>query len=120
LAGGTKLLTLPDHKFIMGLFWQWFKKVGHVILPRNIRAEGVFGTGDPFYTGLLAGAYEATVGMLNLREKIRLCGDFDRSVLELSVDVSGRMSLIQIIRPTIWLILQKPVRKFIKEYIKKS
>jgi hypothetical protein len=99
----------------MELLWKWFKKFSHVILPKRMQVSGTFGTGDPFYTGLLLGFYEASAGVLGLRDKIRLEGDFEQAVFTCSARLSGHISPVRMLIPTVWLALQKPVRDIFKK-----
>jgi hypothetical protein len=110
------LLTSPNLKIMIGLFMQWLVKFAKTLMPKKIKVNGIIGTGDPYYTGLLLGFYEAVAGCLRIRENVCLTADFNQPVLSVSLAASGHMSFAELIWPTLWICLQKPMRKIIKGY----
>jgi hypothetical protein len=114
------LLTSPNLKTMISLAFKCLKKYKRVLTPWRISAEGVVGTGDPYTTGLLLGAYEAGAGMLRLRDRVRFAGDFEQAVFKADVNAYGYFTLAGLVRPLIWLLWQKPIRDEIKNIIWKK
>jgi hypothetical protein len=116
----ASLLTYPNLKIIMGLFYRCLKKYAKILLPKRFNLQGVVGTGDPYYTGLLLGAYEAVAGCFRFRQRVRLTGDFYNRVCNIDLNVSGHISIAAALWPMLWLYLHKPVRVIIKQYRKQE
>lgn len=112
------VLTYPDSKIIMRLCLQFAQKELRAIKPTKIKVVGQVGLDDPCHTGLLLGAYEMAAGMWGLRRDIQISGDFTKPVLQLDMAVAGALRIGSLIKPVIWLLVQKPVFRIIIKYLK--
>ena len=111
------ILTYPDRKIIIGLCFQCMFKFLKALKPKLLDISGVIGFEDPYNTGLFMGAYEATIGIMQLRHKIRILGSYHEKALMLNIKAKGRACLWRLIWPFIWLYLHKPIRVVIHEHI---
>ena len=82
------------------------------ILPRRIRGEVIFGTGDPCSTGEALGAIAAVYPFLP--KELTLIPDFEEAVLEADVTFKGHITIAVILYHVIRLILNKDVKKMMK------
>ncbi len=81
----------------------------------RIRLSGVYGTGDPALTGMLAGL----IAVLNTGyHKINLEADFSEPALDLTGEISARIVPVVILWLTMRLLLAKPARKLWCPYLK--
>lgn len=88
-------------------------------LALRLRLVVSFGAGDPVSTALMAGPVSAVVypfaHAANARRSgsfdLRLRPVFDREVLTVSFDLSGRTSLYAVLRPLVGFALRREVRK---------
>jgi len=108
------ILTYPHLKTIIKLTLQCLKKTMKVILPKKFEIDGRVGFEDPASTGLVFGAYETVVGMLGLRDKIRLGADFAEPGIRMKIAAKGSISAARLSWPVIVLLCKKPIRDFIK------
>jgi len=115
LAHLRALLTYPDLKIIIGLCLRGIQKLLHALKPKHLDIYGVVGFDDPAVTGWFMGAYEAAAGTMGLRHKIRLAGSYHEKALRLDIDAKGRIRLIRLIWPLIWLYMKKPIRTLINK-----
>ncbi|MCL2364759.1 MAG: DUF2953 domain-containing protein [Defluviitaleaceae bacterium] len=109
-----RILTYPELKIIIGLVLTCLKRFLRVLLPKRFDIVGLVGFDDPATTGMALGAYESIVGMLNLRQRIRLAADFTKPGVRLKISAGGGISAARMLRPLISLYMKKPVRRFIK------
>jgi len=116
------VLTYPQGKTIIKLVFEALRRMGRVILPKQLRVTGQIGFADPSATGMFVGAYEALTGALRLRHKVSLCGDFtaESTVVRLDITARGSISVARLSVPVIWLLLKKPIRKLIKDIMRKE
>ncbi len=80
----------------------------------RIRLSGVYGTGDPALTGMLAGLIAA---MNTGYHKINLEADFREPALELTGEISARIVPLVILWLTMRLLLAKPARTLWYPYL---
>jgi len=113
------ILTYPELKTIIKLIFNALRKTCRVILPRRLRISGEVGFEDPSTTGFLMGAYEAGVGMLRLRDKINIIGNFtaDSTIIRLNIFARGSVSVARLSIPFIMLVIKKPIRTLIKDIL---
>ena len=114
----NEVLTYPHRKTIMGIVLKWFKKISVILKPKQLSISGTIGFADPALTGMLIGFYEALAGVFKLRRQVRLAGDFsaDATEVKLNIFLRGKLCVARLIWPTIWLVLQKPVRGLLKDF----
>jgi len=93
------------------------KKLYKKIKPKYFKVKGTIGLGDPCSTGQFIGLYEACSNAAGLRSAIDLKGDYEQSIHDVDIDISGRFSLISIIMPFIWFVTRHEIRDF-KAYSK--
>jgi len=115
LAHLRAILTYPNLKTIIGLCLRGIQKLFRAIKPKHLDIYGVVGLDDPAMTGWFMGAYEAAMGTMNLRQKIRLAGSYHEKTLRLDIDAKGRVRLIILLWPLLWLYLKKPIRIIINK-----
>ena len=110
-------LTEIDVKTIIGLVFQCLQKFVKAIKPKRFKISGVVGFDDPATTGWAMGAYEAFVGVTGLRPHIRLLGSYHEKALRLDIHARGRIRVIRLFTPFIWLYLKKPIRTLIHKHL---
>jgi len=110
LKQAKAVLTYPDRKIIIGLCFQCLKKFVKALKPKVLDIKGVIGFDDPCTTGWAMGAYEAAAGVMQLRHKVRLVGNYCEKALELDIEAKGRTRLWGLLWPFIWLYQHKPIR----------
>jgi len=110
-------LTDPDTKIIIGLGFRALWKVVRALKPKKLSVVGIVGFEEPHVTGWVMGAYEALVGMLGLRQYVRLTGDFTQKALYLDIQARGGFRIIRFLWIGLWLYLHKKVRLFLRKYI---
>lgn len=87
-----------------------------MILPDRIRADILFGTGDPADTAEVLAAYSAFYPMLY--KKVSYEPDFDRKVLKGDIHVKGHITLFTILYCVLVCYFNKDVKKTIKRFKK--
>ena len=87
-----------------------------MILPDRIRADILFGTGDPADTAEVLAAYSALYPMLYKRVSYE--PDFDRKVLKGDIHVKGHITLFTILYCVLVCYFNKDVKKTIKRFKK--
>jgi len=111
------VLTDPNRKFIINLCLRCLRKFFKALKPRHLDISGIIGFDDPCTTGWAMGTYEAAVGVIGIRENVRLLGNYYEKALELNLQAEGRTRLWGLIWPFIWLYLHKKFRVFLREHI---
>ena len=112
-----EIWTYPDRKLITSLCIRCLQKFIKALKPRHLDIAGVVGFEDPCTTGWAMGAYEAIVGTLGLRHKVRILGSYIEKALELRIELNGRTRVWGLLWPFIWLYLQKPIRTVIHKHL---
>ncbi len=87
-----------------------------MILPDKIRADILFGTGDPADTAEILATYSALYPVLY--KKVSFEPDFDRKVIGADVHVKGHITLFTILYCTLVCYFNKDVKKTIKRFKK--
>jgi len=113
-------LTSAHVKTTIRLGTTALKKMLKVLIPKKLDVSGVVGFADPAHTGWFIGFYEAVVGLFNIRQQVRFAGDFEASATVVRVDafVQGSVSVARLAWPLIWLVLHRPVRFAIRDFLK--
>lgn len=117
LKQAKAVLTHPDRKIIMRLCLKCLQKFMKALKPKHLDIHGVIGFDDPSVTGQVMGAYEAAMGVMGLRHKVRILGNYFEKALELNIEAEGRTRLWGLIWPLIWLYLRKPIRVILHKYL---
>ncbi|MCL2501473.1 MAG: hypothetical protein FWE90_14215 [Defluviitaleaceae bacterium] len=107
------VLTYPELKTIIRLTLHFLKKTMKVLLPKRFDVYGTVGFEDPALTGMVIGFYETVAALLSIREKVRVSADFAESGVTFKVYAAGSVSVSRLTRPVVWLLIKKPIRKFI-------
>ena len=107
-------LEEPSHVRTFGrVKGEIFRLLRHY-LPREIRAEGPVGTGDPASTGQLLGAIYTFYPLYCEKGDIRVAGDFEEAMAAGRLYLKGHIRLIIVLFSGIRLLLDKNIRKLIK------
>jgi hypothetical protein len=116
------VLTDSQGKTIIKLVLVTIKKILLVLRPKYFDISGVVGFSDPSQTGMFFGAYEAVAGIFRIRDNVRLWGDFntETTVIKTRGEVRGSVSIFRLMLPVASLVLKKPVRKLIKDVLRKD
>ena len=117
LRQAKAVLTYPDLKTIIGLCFQCMQKFIKALKPKQLDISGVVGFDDPAATGWFMGAYEAAAGIMELRSKVRLMGNYHEKALRLDIKGRGRTRVGRLFWPFLWLYMKKPIRVVIHEHI---
>ena len=113
-----ELLEREDTRIAVGtVFRQAFRILRHV-MPRELRADFVVGTGDPAADGRIA----AWQGMLYpvLHDKVLILPDFEKKRAEGSFFIKGRITVFSLLICGLAVILKKEVRLLIGRLRKKE
>ena len=117
----TKVWTYPNRKKIVTLTLKMLKRLWKIIKPKKLNIFGEVGFADPSQTGFLFAAYGVAQGFLNIRKYVQLSGNFDtpHTVVQLDIYAKGSISVARMILPILNWVRKKPIRKLIKDAIKK-
>lgn len=88
------------------------------IRPRHIRADILFGTGEPDTTGYAYGAYCMLSPFLGPRFLVR--PDFERAVLQGEFDISGHVTVFVLVFNALKLMFDRKFRWFMRKLKKKE
>jgi hypothetical protein len=110
------VLTHKDLKIIIDILFKYVKMTFRYLIPKRFTVTGTVGLNDPYKTGLLIGGVYGLAGALNKEQHIRVSGDFNNPALRLEVYASGRVSMVGISAPFIWMVTRKPVFRLLKEH----
>lgn len=91
-------------------------KILKMIMPDKIKADVVFGSGDPALTAELMGAYGALYH--KLYKKVYFTPDFEEKVLEGEVHLKGHIRLFTIVWSAAVVYLNRDVKRVIKRFKK--
>jgi len=111
------VLTYPNRKIIIDLVLHTAKKLFKIVKPKRFIITGTVGFSDPSTTGLFVGACEAAAEYFNIRQNVRLGGNFDTAKTEASLQINakGSISMARVALPIIRLWLKKPIRTLIRD-----
>lgn len=102
---------------ILLLLWRLLKPV----LPKQMKVKALFGTGDPFSSAQILGAYEAAYPLIFLHNRKRdldLTVDLQEKQLDLSGFASGRFMLQSFVWALIRALLNQDIRRLIRFVLK--
>lgn len=108
----------PDGRELIWRFrralWYCFRR----IRPRRLHLAVRFGFEDPSRTGTCMAAYGvlSSLCLADIKQyRIDIDPDFENSILEGSLEMKGRIALYMILFPAVRLVLNKKVRKLIRD-----
>lgn len=107
-----KILKMPDKGKLIKAFIKLIKDLFKELKPDYIYLRAKLGTGDPCQTGKYTGIAYAVSGFIGADAEIT--PDFENTVLEGKLRLTGSFFSFRIIYIGLRFILQKPVRNFIK------
>jgi len=113
------VLEYPNKRLIAGLVMGTLKKMAKLLKPKHINISGTIGFADPAATGMFFAAYESVTHLLNIRQNVKLDGNFDteKTTVVLDVYAKGSISIGRMMLPLIGLALKKPIRKIIVDML---
>jgi len=113
------VLEFPNKRLIASLVMGTLKKMAKLLKPKHINISGTIGFTDPATTGMFFAAYESVAHLLDIRQNVKLDGNFDteKTTVALDVYVKGSISVGRMILPLIGLALKKPIRELIIDLI---
>lgn len=91
------------------------KKLGRHVMPTKLKADLIFGTGDPCSTGQALGFIAVLYGLYG--DKLNITPDFENKRLEGTVYARGRIRFVTILIIFIKLIIDKRFKEFKKNVI---
>jgi len=97
---------------IIKLVLHTFRKIGNSLLPKHIDICGQLALSDPGTTGMYLSLYEAMAGMFNIRNVIRINGDYEAEEITVrgSAEICGKIVIRRILGHMIRLIFKRPIR----------
>jgi len=103
-----------EYKGVIKFVLFHIKKTVLSFLPKKFKARLIFGTEDPALTGCILGG--ASMLYAFTKDKLIITPDFEETKLQGEVDFKGRIYIAVIVYHGLRVILDKRVRKIIKEY----
>lgn len=89
------------------------RKILKSLRPRKLRADILFGTGAPDTTGYAFGVYGMLMPLLG--PEVVVTPDFQRAVFQGSFQASGFMTLFELLRQVLLVVLDKRLKQFLKK-----
>ncbi len=108
-------IQVESNKEAFKITFQSIKKIIKHILPKELRSELRFGTGDPCSTGQALGAFGIVYSFYG--DKVQITPDFENKVLEGKHYARGRIRLVTIMIIVIKLILDKRFKQLTKNIV---
>lgn len=101
-------------KTALGISWTSLRRLLKHLAPARLKAEIIFGTGDPCSTGQALGVLAFFYGIYG--EHIKLTPDFENKIIEGKLYVRGRIRLITILIIVIKLLIDKKFKEMMKNF----
>jgi hypothetical protein len=108
-----EFLNRDENSGLLKHITKYVIKIIRWIFPNKISASIEFGLDDPAVTGYLAGA--ASVLYVVTKHKLHLVPNFNEVILRGQFNIKGRLFLFQVLYYIIRVIIDKRVRRLIKE-----
>jgi hypothetical protein len=108
-------IQVESNKEAFKITFQSIKKIIKHVLPKELKSELRFGTGDPCSTGQALGALGIVYSFYG--DKVQITPDFENKVLEGKHDARGRIRLVTILIIVIKLILDKRFKQLTKNIV---
>lgn len=114
IAGTVELLKQfwQENKAAFRFLFQKVAAMGRALLPKKVKGTIWFGTGDPATTGELTGALAVLYGFYG--NTLNLYPDFTRAIFMGELFIVGRIRLFTFLRICITVVMDKNVRRLIK------
>lgn len=107
-------LTDSSNKEGIKKIWLSIKKVVKHIIPKKVKGEVHFGTGDPCSTGEVLGVISLTYHLY--QKSVKILPDFNEEILEGYLNAKGRIRLFTLAIVCIKLLLDKNFKQLLKSY----
>ena len=108
----------PERSEIIKLTLNFIKKLIQKNKPKNISIIGTVGFETPDKTGIFLGFLSVINSYLMFN--LDILGDFEKEILELNINIDGKLILWKAIYPTIKYILKDPILKIVKKLLSKK
>lgn len=114
IVGAVELVKQfwQENKAAIKVIFQKVAAMLKALLPKKVEGTIWFGTGDPCTTGELTGALAVLYGFYG--DKLHLYPDFTQAVFMGELFIAGRIRLFTFLRICITVVLDKNVRRLIK------
>lgn len=111
-----KFQTYPGKQELMRLFKKELFYILKKIRPRKLMIDMEFGMEDPSVTGLIMAGYGIITSLWSCKGySMMVAPDFENKVLQGNIHLKGRVALYVFAFPALRIILNKRVRKLIKD-----
>jgi hypothetical protein len=101
----------PDRQAIWDMTVDFAKREWRAVKPRMFRVTGRFGLDSPDKTGYAVGAAGVAKTLTGLN--IKLAGDFDRQMVDITASVQDRLMFFSVAYPLLMYCLRKPIRPIV-------
>lgn len=101
-------------KAALGTAWKSFVKLIKHLAPTKLKADIIFGTGDPCSTGRILGVLAFFYGMYG--EHVSLTPDFENKILEGKLYARGRIRLITVLIIVVKLLIDKKFKEMLNNF----
>ena len=106
----------PENQRSFELFKRQLAKLLKRIVPKKFQAEGVLGFEDPALTGMVFAGLASLMPFCG--NSLNIAASFDEPVVELLLNVKGRVHIIWIASFVVRLLMDKNIRRLVKAYLK--
>lgn len=104
----NKILNLRSIEVLI----EYFKYIISIVKPNSVKINGVYGLEDPFITGTISAVIPIIKSNFT-SAKIEVNPVFNKVILDVSIEVKGKVNLLLIGFRTIKLVLNKYLRKIV-------
>ncbi|MBE5873856.1 MAG: DUF2953 domain-containing protein [Lachnospiraceae bacterium] len=112
------LLFHEDTKALIKHIFQRLQNILKKLKPKRIKADILFGTGQPDTTGYVLGVYGVLSTQIHKPNVINLTPDFENKVIEGRVEASGRFRIFTLLKNGIMIILDKRLKELLSKFKK--
>ena len=91
-----------------------FKRVGNILKklkPKKLKADILFGTGEPDTTGYALGVYGILSPHIHKPSYVNLTPDFENKVIEGTIEAKGHIMIFTVLSNAVKLLLDKRLRR---------
>ena len=110
-----ELLFHEDTKALIKHIFLKLHNILKKIKPKRIKADILFGTGQPDTTGYVLGVYGVLSTQIHKPNVINLTPDFENKVIEGRVEASGHFRIFTILKNAVMLILDKRLKELLSK-----
>lgn len=90
----------------------YLKDIILIVKPRSITIDGIYGLDDPFATGTISAVVSVIKSNFSAI-RINISPVFDELILDVFIEIKGRINLFIVILRTVKLLLKKDLRKIV-------